>query len=353
MMIKTLLATAMLLSHACAISIEKNSLRVNGASQPIDIDTATPRLSWRLSSHRRGDSQTAYQIQASSTKHFARPDLWDSKKVKSSDPAATYAGAELTSRSEVYWRTKVWDVDGSESKWSAPAKFEVSLLDDSHWSASWINNTDYKTGTTSLPVFAKDFKLDCKPSKARLYMAGLGLHIAEINGEPVTDDVLQPGYSTINDTVFYSTYDVTGNLDRGKNVLGVSLGKGAYGAEVPLLGRYAKFTQAYQQLRLIAQLEYSCAGGKTGKIVTDGTWKTSVEGPQIEASWYGGEEYDARRELADWSAVKGDRSSWSDATVTIGTLGKLVSPRAPPLKIVETVKPVSVEKVRASHPTRA
>lgn len=345
MLFKGLLICGALLSQAYAIAVEKNSLRANGASNPLDVDTTTPRLTWRLSSSKRGDSQTAYQIQASVSKSFSKAELWDSGKVDLGDPFVVYAGDELASRSAVFWRVKVWDVEDRPSTWSAPASFEVSLLSEDDWSASWISNPAFKTGNTSLPVFAKEFSLGCRASKARLYLLGLGLHIPEINGKTITDEVLQPGYSTVNDTLLYSTYDVTKFLNKGENVLGVALGKGIYDAEEPLLKRYRKFAQPYQELRLIAQLEYQCDGGKSGTIVSDGSWLTSVDGPQWEASWYGGEEYDARKEIADWSSTKGDHSEWPKATVTKGPSGRLVSPRAPPLKVVDTVKPVSVTKV--------
>lgn len=345
MLLKSVLTLGALLSQAYAISVEKNSLRTNGATSPLGVDTATPRLTWRLSSSKRGDAQTAYQVQASSSQDFSKHALWDTGKVKSADPFAVYAGHGLDSRSAVFWRVKVWDADGSSSGWSSAASFEISLLSEEDWSASWISNPAFKTGNTSLPLFAKEFSLSCNPSKARLYLLGLGLHIPEINGKTITDEVLQPGYSTVNDTLLYSTYDVTKYLGKGNNVLGVALGKGTYDAEVPLLGRYKKFSTAYQELRVISQLEYHCSNGKSGKVLSDGSWVTSVDGPQWEASWYGGEEYDARKEIADWSDRKGDRSSWSKATVTKGPSGKLVSPRAPPLKVVETIQPISVTKV--------
>lgn len=349
MLLKSILLCGALLSQVYAVAVEKNSLRTNGATNPLDVDTTTPRLTWRLSSSKRGDAQTAYRIQAASSSDFSKDELWDSGKVKSEDPFAVYSGDDLSSRSAVFWRVKVWDVDNSASGWSAPASFEVSLLSEDDWSASWISNPKFSTGNTSLPLFAKEFSLGCRPSEARLYLLGLGLHAPEINGKAITDEVLQPGYSTVNDTLLYSTYDVTKALNKGDNVLGVALGKGTYDAEKPLLGRYSKFSQAYQELRLIAQLEYQCAGGKSGKVVSDESWLTSVDGPLWEASWYGGEEYDARKEILNWSSVKGDRSKWAKATVTKGPSGKLVSPRAPPLKVVDTIKPISVTKVNCAH----
>ncbi|KAH8897978.1 alpha-L-rhamnosidase [Thozetella sp. PMI_491] len=345
MFLSTLLPLGCVLGAVYGLSVEQGSLRANGALNPIAVDTATPRLTWRLSSTRRGDSQTAYQIQTATSSSFASADLWDSGKVSAGDPYAFYGGKALQSRDAVFWRVKVWDADGQASDWSAATSFEISLLKQADWSAKWIANDAFATGNNSLPVFAKEFSVDCDVSKARLYLLGLGLHAPELNGAKIGDSVLEQGYTSVNKTLLYSTYDVTGQLVKGSNVLGVALGKGTYDSEKPLLGRYTKFSlKLAQQLKLISQLEYTCSSGESAAVYSDETWLTSVDGPYIEGAWYGGEEYDARKELPDWSKVSGDRSTWKKAVVTTQPLGTLVSPRSPPLKIVDTLPAVAVKQ---------
>ncbi len=207
-----------------------------------------------------------------------------------------------------------------------------------------------RDGQQLLPLFAKEFSIDCDVSKARLYLLGLGLHAPELNGEKVGDSVLEQGYSSINKSLLYSTYDVTRQLVKGDNLLGVALGKAIYSPEKPLNGRYTKVTKAVaQQLKLISQLEYTCSSGKTSAVYSDETWLSNSDGPYLEAAWWGGEEYDARKEIPNWSSVSGDRSSWKQAITTTKPLGQLVSPRSPPLKIVDTVPAVSVKQV-CRHP---
>ncbi|KAL0933988.1 alpha-l-rhamnosidase [Colletotrichum truncatum] len=336
-----------LLTLAVALSVEPNSLRANAQLNPIAVDTATPRLTWRLTSSKRSDNQTAYQIHASSTSSFTST-LWDTGKVSSADPWANYAGDALSSRSAVFWRVKVWDAAGAESSWSSTGTFEVSLLDRQDWGdAEWITNKAFATGTTSLPRFARPFTVTCPVTQARLYILGLGLHYPLLNGVKVGDDVLSPAYATLNKTMPYSTYDVLDGLRLGRNVLAVELGKGIYDNTAPLLGRYTKFKQAARELMLLAQLEYTCEDGTVEKVATDSSWVTTVDGPWIEAHWYGGEEYDARKEVDGWAGVCHNRSSWVNASVTTPPAGKLVSPRSPPLKVTETIVAKSVRKVRA------
>lgn len=227
-----------LVAVVSALSIEPESLRTEGAKTPLGIHATNPLLSWRLQSDRRGDNQTSYQLQAaSSSDGFDAPDLWDTGKLSDRQAFASWNGSTLSSRDQVYWRFRAWDADDAASSWSEPSTFELGLLEESDWTAQWIENNEFATGVNSLPLFASEFKVNCTVAKARLYITGLGVFYAELNGKSVSDEVLGPGYSTINRTVLYRAYDVTDLLTEGDNVIGVSIGKGIYNSDKPLLNR--------------------------------------------------------------------------------------------------------------------
>src|SRR5580700_6393591 len=86
-------------------------LRCEDLTNPLGIDTTSPRLSWMLHSSRRDQSQTAYQILvASSSRKLAdnEGDLWDSGKVVSDQSIqVSYAGTALPSRAECFWKVRV------------------------------------------------------------------------------------------------------------------------------------------------------------------------------------------------------------------------------------------------------
>ncbi|KAI8287260.1 hypothetical protein K4K60_012685 [Colletotrichum sp. SAR11_57] len=230
-----------LVAVVSALSIEPESLRTEGAKTPLGIHATNPLLSWRLQSDRRGDNQTSYQLQAaSSSDGFDAPDLWDTGKLSDRQAFASWNGSTLSSRDQVYWRVRAWDADDVASSWSEPSTFELGLLEESDWTAQWIENNEFATGVNSLPLFASEFKVNCTVAKARLYITGLGVFYAELNGKSVSDEVLGPGYSTINRTVLYRAYDVTDLLTEGDNVIGVSIGKGIYNSDKPLLNRYCQ-----------------------------------------------------------------------------------------------------------------
>ncbi|KAI9150700.1 bacterial alpha-L-rhamnosidase-domain-containing protein [Paramyrothecium foliicola] len=335
---------------ASGLTIEANSLRTQGVEAPLGIHYTQPMLSWRLRSTSRGEFQSAYQIQAaSSVSALDDASAWNSGKIDSSSSFAYWNGEELGSRSQVFWRVRVWDGADEASDWSEPSTFELGLLDYEEWEADWITNSEYVTGRNSLPLFAKDFDISCDVNKARLYITGLGVFRAEINGEPVSDELMGPGYSTINRTILYRAYDVTGRLQQGGNVIGVAVGKGMYNADKAMGGRYRKFQVTLKPHLVKAQLEYFCQDGRAVTVLSDGSWTTTTSGPLLEASWYGGEEFDARRIIPDWSGPGGDRSGWKKANISEtgplpGPRGELYSQTSPQLKITETFHAKTVTK---------
>ena len=124
------------------------------------------------------------------------------------------------------WQVRVWDGAGEASAWSAPASFETGLLKQSDWgSAKWIELAG-RTTAQPLPIFARPFSDHKTVKSARLYMSGLGLFEAQLNGDKLTDEVLAPGYTNYQLSAEYRTYDVTSKLRNGANTLGVELGQG-------------------------------------------------------------------------------------------------------------------------------
>jgi hypothetical protein len=336
------------ISKIWSISFEPYSLRTQSLREPLGIDVQRPLLSWRLQSpeNTRGINQAAYEIRSTHDEAvLGTTSLWSSGMVISDSQVIAWEGPILESRERVCWQVQVWDDDGCTSGWSDVASFEMGLLRARDWgSADWIENTDYATGNTSLPYFVKRFSISGNVSSARLWIVGLGLFVTTVNGQPATSDVLSPGYIDWNKTIEYSTYNVTSNLKDGDNVLGVALGKGVYRAETPLGGRYYKFITALHPMKLIAQLQLNYTNGTSQYLVSDSSWSTTVTGPLLESSWYGGEEYDARQELPGWDTPTYDHSKWKMADVST-----MPNPNAtyraresPPIAPVEEITAISV-----------
>ncbi len=188
-----------------------------------------------------------------------------------------------------------------------------------------------------LPLMARTFTLDKRVHSARLYAVGLGVSEARLNGRKVGDAVLEPANTDYRKRVLYTTYDVSDRLRRGSNTLGFMLGRGIY--DVPAdSGRYVKFSGTMGPLKLLAQLEVTFTDGTRTTIATDGSWRAE-SGPTTFSNWYGGEDYDAGRELTGWDAPGADLGDWR-AAADLGDPQPeqvLSAQQSPPVRVQETV----------------
>jgi hypothetical protein len=342
------LILGLLISKSWSIAFEPYSLRTQSLHEPLAIDVLTPLLSWRLQTPEniRGVNQVAYDIRsAHDDAELDTNPLWNSGKVISDSTVVSWKGPILRSRERVCWQVQVWDSEGGTSGWSDVASFEMGLLSASDWDpADWINNTDYATGNTSLPYFVKRFSISSSISSARLWIVGLGQFVTTVNGQPVTSDVLSSGYFNWNKTIEYLTYNITSSLKDGDNVLGVALGKGIYRSEVALGGRYHRIVGAAFPMKLIAQIQLNYTDKTSQYLVSDSSWLTTVTGPLLESSWYGGEDYDARKELPGWDTPAYDHSTWkmSDVSTIPNPNATYRARESPPIQIVEEMTAISV-----------
>lgn len=117
-------------------------LRSEAMQNPIGIDVAKPRFSWKMEDVRRGAVQRAYQVQVASSAEAlesGKADLWDSGKVESNASfEIEYAGAPLKPLTAYYWRVNLWDMEGNETGYTKAATVETGFMDKANWKAQWI-----------------------------------------------------------------------------------------------------------------------------------------------------------------------------------------------------------------------
>jgi alpha-L-rhamnosidase len=273
--------------------VEVVNLSVDGRrDSPAGLDNPRPTLAWQMveTGHGRahpchrpgarracpGDEQTAYEVQAAATAgDLADGELiWETGRVEGSEQRVVFGG-EVGSRDTVAWRVRVWDADGRPSGWSDPATWSMGLLEQSDWgNARWIDHPD-RTEAQPMPMFARQFRVPRhkRVADARLYLSGIGLHHATVNGEEITDEVLAPGNSNYQLSSEYRTYDVTDVVRRGDNTIGVELGNGpAYvrrSVTNPAVGRTSPYSWWQSQLMGEGVLVAGAATGATTVRVDD------------------------------------------------------------------------------------
>lgn len=282
-------------------------------------------LSWSVSGTRPLDAVKGFTVTVADTADAAR-NVGDgsgagiSTTTGLTQPRFVFDASSLPSRTRKYWTVAATTTSG-ELIVSAPAWFEIGLLEESAWSAEWIAaplNTLRRENWDPAPLFRKTFELDEPPQHARVYATALGVYRAWINGTEVTADaLLRPGWTDYDTRVYHQTWDVAGLLSAGENVVAAELAKGWYAGRIGLQ-REIELYGAQPLLRL--QLE---AGAGPSIVVASGAeWRYS-HGSIQSADLLSGESQDLRREQGGWTSPGFDDAEW-DVVETVPAETKVV-----------------------------
>ena len=323
------------------------------------LATNQPRFSWNYETLENEVVQQNYRIIVATTPENAQNsigDLWDSGVIPSNQMLyIPYAGKELKSRDKAYWKviTTITAKGGKKAKIESEVKsFEISLLNQEDWQAKWIGHEfedDVLVGHTRLAAryLRKDFALQGEVGEARLYVSGMGVYSAYLNGTEIApEELLKPTLSWFSKRVYFNTYDVTEMLQQGDNAIGVILEGGRYTTI-----RYdvknpnwdgTENAFGFGTPRLLLQLEVTYKDGQKETIVSDDTWKITNRGPIRTANEYDGETYDENYELGDWNKSQYDDSNWLQAELVEAPEGQLSAQPNPNITVMEKLKPVSL-----------
>ena len=259
---------------------------------------------------------------------------------------------------------RVWDETGTASGWSEPARFEVELDRTSGWHASWIGPSRVRESVTPpsgagpvdpvaraltpAPYLRRAFTVGQPVTSARLYVTALGLYEARLNGRRVGDGFLTPGWTDYTRRIAYQTYDVTGLLNQGDNVLGAIVAHGWYAG---FYGFDPKRAGAHYGTapELLAQLVLQLADGSEQRIVTDTQWESST-GAIRHADLLMGERHDLALEPSGWdmpgftphSGASGAGRDWRLVQVRERDATALVADPGPPIRVTEEIAPRSI-----------
>ena len=345
--------------HKWIATQEKHDFLVEFDPAADAIDIKDPRFSWVVNLDGEGRMQSAYQIQVASAPvllNSGKPDMWDSGIVTSEQSTqVSYNGQPLKSNTEYFWRVRVRDESGKFHPYANIERFSTAFLEASDWKAKWIGrgssdeilpkvdlrippNTKQTAADLRSPLFRKEFTIDRPVRRARLFVAGLGMYEARLNGGRVGKRVLTPGKTDYQKRIFYDTYDVTKELHNGRNAIGVMLGNGWFNTPEKWWGWRMQW---YGLPRLILQLEISYLDGSSSRIISDENWRSTL-GPVIFSCIYDGEDYDARLEQSGWDKQGFSDINWEPVNCVPSPGGILMSNSVQPEIATETIHPLEV-----------
>lgn len=330
----------------------------------------SPRLGWVMESPENGTRQSAYEIDIREA--FTGRSVWNSGKVYSSQSQlVSTKGADIRPDNSFNysWRVRVWDETDTPSEWSSEAKFRAvpERLSSGQWIGAItrqnarlpegrkfhggeLKKPEVKAAWEAVDTLAK--KSIClrrtfqvgdateggtnrKPGKkiveATAYVCGLGFYEFSLNGKKVGNSEFAPLWSDYDKTVYYNTYDVTEQLRRGENVVGILLGNGFYNVQG---GRYRKLQISFGPPTLLFELVINYEDGTCTTVHSDNNWKYDFS-PVTFNCIYGGEDYDARREQKGWNQIGFDDSHWRPVVIQEAPKGILRPQMAAPVKIME------------------
>lgn len=296
---------------------------------PVGIDVKRPRLYWKC---RGGKVQKAYEIQAAASEERLEENqlLWDSGRVDDWESLHIEYPMPLYTRDRVFWRVRLMDESGQFGSWSAPAMFEMGLLDDCDFHARWIDPEVSYDPQTEPPVSMLRREFNVQPGflSARLYVSALGIYEVRLNDSRVGDQVLTPGFTDMAHRRQYQTYDVTGLLLEGDNAVGSFLADGWARGRLGFSGMRNNFSS---HIALWLQLIVTYPWGEVCVLTTDGQWRSFKDGPYRLSDMRDGEVYDARRQMPGWDCAGYDDSHWAWVhEVSYG--GSLVGTQSVPVK---------------------
>ncbi len=307
-------------------------MKCNRIVNPLGFELDEPVLSWIVETE-EAKLQKACRIVVAEDEGFSSI-VFDSKEREELSGIGVPLPIELKPRTRYFWKVHVW-TDAGEAK-SDTAWFETAKLDEA-WEAKWI--TPDTEDTSVHPIIRKNFNISKEVASARLYISGLGLYEAEVNGSRVSDEYFAPYCNDYNDWIQYQTFDVTKLLTQGENCLAALLGNGWYKGRFGFTGRQEGYYG--DRFLLISELVIQYTDSTTEKICSDESF-LSTSSHITKSNIYDGEAQDANKYIKGWSEASLPKADLQKVKVWDKDTGLLEARRSLPVIIKEKRKPVKV-----------
>ncbi|MDR1098664.1 MAG: glycoside hydrolase family 78 protein, partial [Tannerella sp.] len=324
-----------------------SSVQCRNLENPVCVDKAT--FGWQIKSDAQNVIQTAWEIEVASSRKAlekGKADVWSSGEKEGEaqlgiepENSAFYPGHLY------WWRVRIRDGERKMTPWSKPACFSVGPGPaKENWKARWI--TAEWEDNMPMPYFRKTFHAGNRIERAVAYLSGLGCSDLFINGARIDSTrILDPAQTNYEQYALYSAFDVTQQLRKGDNCIGIMIGNGWYNQDIVWGKGFG-----YGKPIVLMQLEIMYENGTKETIATDDSWQWAT-GPVTGTNIYAGETYDANREIKNWSEASSDCSSWKKAVMASGeNIPKELYPQLmPPIRLQKVIEAVDMWQDREGN----
>ena len=263
------------------------SMKTNHLTNPVGYPFSPLRLSYKVK-----DSRGKHQKSACIRVYQNEEVIYDSGVRSDIDSLCFVPEIALRERTAYSWDVEV-TADNGESARSPRAYFETGKMGET-WDGQWITPVE----KIENPCVFKHFALPEKIQSARLYICGLGMYEAYINGQKVGNEYFTPYCNDYDHWLQYQTFDVT-NLLSEENTLSIMLGDGWYKGR---FGYWKKREIYGDTLALLCELRVQTAAGEV-VIPSDNTWRCR-ETPVRFSNIYDGEILDLSANCEEEHAVR-------------------------------------------------
>ena len=268
-------------------------MRVNHLQNPLGYDCLRPTFSFQV------EESTGKTLKSARIRVAADPAMthviYDSGMREDVSGLSFQPDCAFEGGRRYYWNVAAV-ADNGDTTVSEPAWFEGGR-DEEVWNLPWITSPFDKE---IHPVFFREFSLpqSSEIETARLYITGLGLYEAYLNGKKVGDEYLAPFYNDYRYWIQYQTYDIADQLQAGQNTIAVMLGNGWYKGRFGYLGDGTVKEYYGDRFLLSAELLVVLKSGETVRLEADESWECG-ESPVKASSIYDGEVYDGSIKIWD------------------------------------------------------
>ncbi|MBR3440447.1 MAG: family 78 glycoside hydrolase catalytic domain [Bacteroidales bacterium] len=182
---------------------------------------------------------------------------------------------------------------------------KTDALDASAWNQSeWISAVDAQVAVENdddrsadgASWFVSTLKNEGKVVNAKWMTTGLGVFEIYVNGTPIGEEILKPGFTHYAKTKRSFTYDVTAAFKTkagAENILAAQVTPGWWADKIITPGGMDNVIGKKCAFRGVLEVTYADGSKKLYGTDTE-NWKAGIAGPVKHASIFDGEDYDAR-----------------------------------------------------------